>query len=135
MMGSIPPFSAKKTEIGVEKIVSSVMSSYEDDIKKKKISLNINIAKKIRMNADEYRIKTAIINLIDNALTYSNEGGEIEITASQKNNNFYFEIKDQGIGIPKKDQMHVFEKFFRAKNAFWFLKIRYLTRRTHIAIN
>jgi len=65
---------------------------------------------------DPAKLKQAIGNLLDNAIRYSKEGGKIEITLKRKNKNLYFEIKDQGIGIPKEDQKYIFKKFFRSSN-------------------
>ena len=58
-----------------------------------------------------------VINLLSNASKYSDEGKEINIKTWPENNHVVIEIRDQGIGIPEKEQEHLFERFFRAKNA------------------
>jgi signal transduction histidine kinase len=73
-------------------------------------SQNVYLDKKI--------LKTCLSNLIINAYKYSPKGGEIEvITELKKDGSLSFKVKDNGIGIPKKDELHIFENFFRAKNA------------------
>lgn len=67
---------------------------------------------------DPKLLKTALTNLIVNAYKYSPDGSTIEITTEQNSpGNINITIKDNGIGIPLIDQPHLFETFFRAKNA------------------
>jgi signal transduction histidine kinase len=40
----------------------------------------------------------------------------VELKLEKQEKNLYFEIKDQGVGIPQEDQKYIFQKFFRAKN-------------------
>lgn len=66
---------------------------------------------------NDYTIISIIItNLLYNAIKYSHEKGIIKIESSITEDNFRVTIKDFGIGIPKDDQKHIFERFFRAKN-------------------
>ncbi len=66
--------------------------------------------------SDKNLVKNIIINLMSNAIKYSQENKQIEFTikASDK---IIIAIKDHGIGIPKEEQVHLFGRFFRAKNA------------------
>lgn len=66
---------------------------------------------------DKRILKNILINLISNAIKYSNDNTKIEITATLDYNHLVIEIKDQGIGIPIKDQIHIFERFYRANNS------------------
>ncbi len=54
-------------------------------------------------------------NLVSNAIKYSHENGEI-LVSSAVNANVHLSVKDNGIGISKEDQVHLFERFFRASN-------------------
>lgn len=65
---------------------------------------------------DEHLIKSAVINLISNAIKYSGENTLIEFSTEIKNNTCVIYIKDNGIGIPIEDQRNLFEPFFRAHN-------------------
>ena len=55
-------------------------------------------------------------NLIDNAIRYTKKKGEVKIKLSKKNSTVRCEIKDNGVGIPKRDQNNIFQKFFRSQN-------------------
>jgi signal transduction histidine kinase len=57
-----------------------------------------------------------LINLLSNALKYSEEGKEVVMEIQQANEAVLFKITDNGIGIPEKDQKSLFERFFRAEN-------------------
>lgn len=65
---------------------------------------------------DEKIVELVLSNLLYNAINYSPEHKPIEIEVEQNSKNTIFKIKDQGIGIPAKDQKHVFERYFRAEN-------------------
>lgn len=70
--------------------------------------------------ADLQMFKNVILNLLSNAAKYSNEGQTIDITTEVipgLAEMIELKVKDHGIGIPDKDQPHLFERFFRAKNA------------------
>ncbi|MEQ9099083.1 MAG: PAS domain S-box protein [Imperialibacter sp.] len=67
--------------------------------------------------ADEQMIKNVLINLLNNASKYSDEGKSIRLSLTAKKNQLVFKVKDDGIGIPAKDQQHLFDRFFRANNA------------------
>ena len=66
---------------------------------------------------DPARLRDVIFRLIDNAVVYSMDRGQIDITLKATANVVRVEFKDQGIGIPKDDQPHIFSRFFRATNA------------------
>jgi len=66
---------------------------------------------------DEVLFKNILINLLSNAVKFSEENKPIFICTEIKNNSLKFSIKDEGMGISKKDQEHLFEIFYRATNA------------------
>ena len=72
----------------------------------------------ISLVQDKNVLELILSNLLNNAVKYSSEDTsihfEVEIT---KTNLIKFRIKDEGIGIPEKDQKHIFERYFRAENA------------------
>ena len=66
---------------------------------------------------DSILLKHVIINLVSNAIKFSPENAIITITCKVDNEKTTIKITDQGIGIPIADQIHLFERFFRATNA------------------
>lgn len=77
---------------------------------------------------DEKIVELALSNLVHNAIKYSSENTVIDIDVSQGDNITVFKIKDNGIGIPEKDQKNIFNRYFRAENAL-------LTQGTGIGLN
>ena len=61
-------------------------------------------------------IKNILFNLISNAIKFSDEGKEIQVYSSINKREVIIKVKDHGIGIPEKDQYHLFERFYRAEN-------------------
>ena len=66
---------------------------------------------------DEKIVSLILTNLLFNSVKYSPEDTEIDILIDIETNKMVLHIKDQGIGIPKRDQKHIFERYFRAENA------------------
>ena len=66
--------------------------------------------------SDPVLLGNIVNNLVSNAIKYSRDNGEI-VVSSVVNANVHLSVKDEGIGISKEDQVHLFERFFRASNA------------------
>ena len=66
---------------------------------------------------DESFFRNIVINLVSNAIKFTNEDGLIEIISNVDENIFTLTVKDNGMGISAEDQQHLFERFFRASNA------------------
>lgn len=83
---------------------------------KKKINLSIkSIGKDFNLEGDIKQLTKVFVNLIENAVNFSNENGEIKIKIEEKDHSLEVKIKDKGIGIRNKDINNIFEKFYRAK--------------------
>ncbi len=66
---------------------------------------------------DKFFLRNILNNLLSNAIKYSHEGTLIRVRILEHFEELQFEVIDQGIGIPEDEQHHLFERFFRAKNA------------------
>jgi signal transduction histidine kinase len=107
----------KKEKLSLIKIVEKLISRFQPFTKASNVKIKFSFDEKLpEIFSDLTHIETLIENLIDNAVRYIEKNGEIEISLAKKNNNVYFEIKDNGVGIPEEDQKYIFQKFFRAKN-------------------
>lgn len=62
-------------------------------------------------------IKQLFLNLIDNAIKYTPEGGTVIINQFTRNNEITIEVIDNGVGIPKEDQSKIFQRFYRVDKA------------------
>jgi PAS domain S-box-containing protein len=70
-----------------------------------------------RVNMDEVLLRHIFTNLLSNAVKYSPAGGDIRFDLTCQDRVVTFKVQDPGIGIPLKDQQHLFETFHRASNA------------------
>jgi len=69
------------------------------------------------LKQDKSVLELVLTNLLGNAIKYSAEDTLIHLSIKNDEKKIYFKVKDQGIGIPIKDQKHIFERYFRAENA------------------
>ncbi len=67
---------------------------------------------------DRQMLAHVLSNLVSNAIKYSPEGKKIRLTTRVEHGHLRIEVIDEGMGIPEEDQQHLFERFFRASNAF-----------------
>lgn len=82
----------------------------------------------VLVHQDEKIVALTLTNLLHNAIKYSPEDTEIELKVTITIDKIIFRITDKGMGIPEKDQKHIFERYFRAENAL-------LTNGTGIGLN
>lgn len=96
-------------------LISEVVEQLSIRAEKKGILIKIINGKNIPaiVFADWLRIRQVLTNLISNAIKYTDEGGEVEISLENKVENVKVKIKDNGVGIPKEDLKRVFERFYR----------------------
>ncbi|MFA5025278.1 MAG: ATP-binding protein [Candidatus Shapirobacteria bacterium] len=103
------------TDLG--KLVQDVLGEIDNKIQEKKQKVSVNVGVDIpKINIDPKLIREVYKNLLTNANKYTQEGGEISILVSRKDEEIVSEISDNGFGIPIQDQPHVFERFYRADN-------------------
>jgi signal transduction histidine kinase len=62
---------------------------------------------------DREALATAIVNLLDNAVKYSPDSATVWFAAEASGNDLAIRVRDEGIGIPEKEQVHIFDKFYR----------------------
>ena len=67
--------------------------------------------------SDKKMIKNVLINLISNAIKFSDEGKTIRVASSVNGDKAHITVEDEGIGVSDEDQLHLFSSFFRGKNA------------------
>lgn len=111
----------------VHEVVNDVLHSYEGLIKKKFIRTHKQINKPTpKVWCDRLRLIQILSNLVSNAIKYTPENGKIIIGAEQSPNAWdehgaaevvHFWVTDNGFGISPEDQTHLFEKFYRSKDA------------------
>jgi signal transduction histidine kinase len=83
----------------------------------KNISLNFDVAPESPIRADESLLRRMILNLLDNAIKYTPDGGRVSVACRRAGDEYVLTIADSGTGIPADLQPRIFERFFRADKA------------------
>ncbi len=95
------------------RLAEEVLQSYKFHLTSKGFTYSLDGDRQALINADQEAVEEAFINLLDNGIKYSRERKEIQVTIGRAEGKVYIEVKDYGIGISKKDQKHIFDKFYR----------------------
>lgn len=104
----------EKSALDLRIILSEIFEQLEVKAKLKSVSMDLDAPEGPAMvNADRQRISQVLINLIDNAIKYGNEGGKVTVSLIQKNKTIEIQIKDNGPGIPPEHLPRLFERFYR----------------------
>jgi two-component system phosphate regulon sensor histidine kinase PhoR len=112
--------SAHQIELKVEKLQPSLSSAIEvcmPKAEKKQIRLEMFCSPELSAAIDPYLIEQAVINLVDNAIRYSDGGKAIRVTAETAGSEILIRVADQGIGIAEKQLARIFERFYRVDKA------------------
>lgn len=101
----------------INEIVTNIVSLVAAEAKEKEVTITTELNSSSPITADSNRLKEALENVIDNAISYTNPGGNVTISTSQNEKTTTITVKDTGVGVESQEQPHVFEKFYRGKAA------------------
>ena len=111
-------FVIENKQTNLAEVVEAEIEQLKQAAAGKKQTLTYNRPAKFpEMNLDETKIRQVIMNFIDNALHYTQKGGHITVNLKDTDKSIEFIVEDNGLGVPKAEQKHLFTKFFRAQNA------------------
>jgi two-component system phosphate regulon sensor histidine kinase PhoR len=75
----------------------------------------VDVPGEVSVRADREKLEQIVLNLVDNAVKFSPEGGRISISARRRSDTAEIRVADEGIGIARADQQRIFTKFYRAE--------------------
>ena len=103
--------------VRVNEVIQGALSTIEPTLNGGSVRIVREIAPGMGpLNTDREKLRQIILNLLDNAIKYT-ERGEIKISASQQNGSFKLAVSDTGIGIQKEDLNKIFEEFHRGDSS------------------
>ncbi|MGC2353335.1 MAG: ATP-binding protein, partial [Candidatus Udaeobacter sp.] len=99
-------------------LFGEVIRDWEKKLATKQLSVIVDLPPDMpTVRADRARLQEALYNLLDNAVKYSREHGEIRLMARQRDEEIVLSVSDSGIGISKEDLPRIFERFYRVDKA------------------
>jgi len=105
----------QKESINVSNIINECLDELSYLINEKNLEIILNIEHEIILNVDHTRIFTVFTNLLSNAIKFTPDYGWVKISSKTKDNEYIFEIKDNGIGLAQDEIGRLFKKFERIK--------------------
>ena len=104
-------------EFDFAEMIDDVSRKLHPLAEKKNITLNRDLNYQCNIYADSKLVERMCINLIENAIKYTGDDGEVNITLTHTSQNLELIIEDTGIGIPKEELPYIFDRFYRVDKA------------------
>lgn len=107
-----------KSDTNVNDIVEQVVAMSRPAAQQRDIAIHVQMAPDLPViQADNNRLKQVVINLVNNAIKYNREGGQITVSAQVDDGRLHVAVRDTGVGILPEDLTRLGEKFFRVRGA------------------
>lgn len=111
-------FIIEKTKVDLKKLIEQEVSSLRLSATQRQLSFKVVMKGAIPvLMLDEGKMRQVVMNFLDNSLYYSRSDTVIQVRLEKDDDCISFTVKDTGIGVPEKEQGHLFTKFYRASNA------------------
>lgn len=107
----------KMSEFNLKELMEEVSLSLKSQGKKKSVEIKNDLPVDLLVKADKDKLEQVLTNLIDNAIKFNKEKGNINIYSEDENKNVKVFVEDSGAGISEKDLTRVFERFYRVDKA------------------
>jgi PAS domain S-box-containing protein len=117
-LGSVEAgLDTRREFVQLDGILNYTLEMLQGQIRSKHIKVHTHIAPGLpALRANPVRLRQVFDNIVGNAIKYSHENGEVQISMRAEETQIIIQVSDNGPGIPVKDQAHVFDKFYRASN-------------------
>ena len=104
------------TRFNIPEFTEDIIESIQNTTKKGQ-HIEYDHSGETEITTDKQMLLNIFNNLLSNAIKYSSKGSTVYLETMIDNDEFTAKVRDEGIGIPDEEQAHLFERFFRAKNA------------------
>lgn len=100
-------------QVQMNDLMEQILKRLKPIAEKKNVEIVLESFRPVTAEVDEVKLSLAISNLVENAIKYNHENGWVHVSLNADHKFFYVKVADSGIGIPKEDQDHIFERFYR----------------------
>lgn len=107
----------KKDTFQLDELLKEIIQHYEEIVMFQEKTLRLDAKEPVHFFADKERIHQLIVILLDNAMKYTNVGGEILLSCRQTHSSIVLQVIDNGIGIPEQDIPKIFDRFYQSDKA------------------
>jgi two-component system sensor histidine kinase SenX3 len=107
----------EREEIPALIVVSEAVARHRLAADRAGLAVHVDVDRECVLFCDRLQVVSAIANLLDNSIKYSDRGGEIAVTGRQDESMIEITVTDRGVGIPARDLDRVFERFYRVDRA------------------
>ncbi|MCX5674139.1 MAG: ATP-binding protein [Planctomycetota bacterium] len=109
--------TVRRDDVRLEEIFPELQADYEAQARGKQVELEFRLPPKLPvLKGDREKIRSALHNLVGNALKYTPAGGQVRVAVKVDQDQLVVDVSDTGIGMTEEDRQHLFEKFYRAKD-------------------
>ncbi|MHB8707758.1 MAG: two-component system histidine kinase PnpS [Desulfuromonadales bacterium] len=105
------------TPVPVEEVIQGALQSCQVTARDKQVRLTVDCPANLRCRANAPLLEQALVNLIDNAIKYSSEGGKVQLAAHPVEEGLEITVRDFGCGIERQHLPRLFERFYRVDKA------------------
>ncbi len=104
--------------VAIADVVETCVETSRLRLEQQRLKLSVDVPESLPpVTGDPRHLRDVLQNLLDNAIQYTEPGGEIRINAVSRNDEVWLAVADTGIGIPEADQQRIFERFYRVDQA------------------
>jgi len=105
-------------QVRLPELFDHILRDWKEKLGEKNLKVIVYLSQDASpIRADETRLQEVLYNLLENAVKYSRENGEIRVQAARRGSEIVLSVSDDGIGISKDDLPRIFERFYRADKA------------------
>lgn len=108
-----PQVNLNISDLDLNNLLSEIIKRLYPLAEQKNIDIVLENYKNVSIEADEMKISLAISNLVENAIKYTPEGGNVKVTIDSDHQNSFITVQDTGIGISEEEQGKIFNRFYR----------------------
>jgi heavy metal sensor kinase len=109
----------QKTSFDLAEVAADIVDQFQIPAEEKGVELSANLEPGVALSADRTQIERLLSNLLSNAVKYTPKGGSVRVTVKLDDASGWVQllVEDTGFGIPAENLPHIFDRFYRVRNA------------------